>query len=87
MSPNGREGSHKDGGTEVWVLDTATKSRIARIPLRGVATAISLTREAAPRLIVARGDGEVDVHDAATGTFVRSLGNAGGSNPILITAP
>jgi len=87
MSPNGREGSHKDGGTEVWVVDFPTKSRVARIPLRGVATAISLTKEAAPRLIVARGDGEVDVHDAKTGAFVRSLGSAGGANPILITAP
>jgi methylamine dehydrogenase heavy chain len=87
MSPNGREGSHKDGGTEVWVVDTATKARVARIPLRGVATAISLTKEASPRLIVARGDGEIDVHDAASGALVRSLGAAGGANPILITAP
>ncbi|MGV3512421.1 MAG: amine dehydrogenase large subunit [Novosphingobium sp.] len=87
MSPNGREGSHKDGGTEVWVVDTATKARVSRIPLRSVATAISLTKEAAPRLIVARGDGVVDVHDPVSGAFVRSLGTAGGANPILITAP
>lgn len=87
MSPNGREGSHKDGGTEVWVADPAKKVRIARIALRGVATAIGLTKEAKPQLIVARADGEIDVHDAATGTFVRSLGKAGGDNPILITAP
>lgn len=87
MSPNGREGSHKDGGTEVWVLDTVAKARISRIPLRAVATAISLTKEAVPHLVVARGDGEVDIHDAASGAFIRSLGNAGGSNPILITAP
>ncbi|MCH7630023.1 amine dehydrogenase large subunit [Novosphingobium sp.] len=85
MSPNGREGSHKDGGSEVWVLDTAKKARVARIALRGVAAAISVTREAVPHLIVARGDGEIDVHDAATGAFVRGLGRAGGANPILIT--
>lgn len=87
MSPNGREGSHKDGGTEVWVVDTATRARVSRIALRGVGTAIALTKDAAPQLIVARGDGVVDVHDAATGAFVRTLGTAGGANPILITAP
>jgi methylamine dehydrogenase heavy chain len=87
MSPNGREGSHKDGGTEVWVVDTASKARVARIPLRAVASAIALTRESKPQLVVARGDGVIDIHDAATGSFVRSLGTAGGANPILITAP
>lgn len=87
MSPNGREGSHKDGGTEVWVADPVTKTRTARIALRGLATAIGLTKEAKPQLIVARADGEIDVHDAATGTFVRSLGKAGGDNPLVITAP
>lgn len=87
MSPAGREGSHKDGGTEVWVVDPVAKARTARIALRGVATAISLTKEAQPRLIVARGDGEVDVHDPVSGAFLRSLGAAGGANPILITAP
>ncbi|MBB4613548.1 amine dehydrogenase large subunit [Novosphingobium taihuense] len=87
MSPAGREGSHKDGGTEVWVVDPVAKARTARISLRSVATAISLTKEAQPRLIVARGDGEVDVHDPVSGAFLRSLGAAGGSNPILITAP
>lgn len=85
MSPNGREGSHKDGGTEVWVVDPVKKARIARIPLRSIAAAIAVTREATPHLVVARGDGEIDVHDAVTGAFVHSLGLAGGSNPILIT--
>jgi len=87
MSPAGREGSHKDGGTEVWVVDPVAKSRVARIVLRGVGTAISLTKEARPNLIVARGDGEVEVYDPVSGAFVRSLGTAGGANPILITAP
>lgn len=87
MSPNGREGSHKDGGSEVWVVDPATKVRVARIPLRATATAIGVTREPTPHLIVARGDGVIDVHDAGSGAFVRTLGTAGGANPILITVP
>lgn len=87
MSANGREGSHKDGGSEVWVVDPVKKARIARIPLKSVAVAIGLTKEATPRLIAARADGVVDVHDAASGAFVHSLGSAGGANPIVITVP
>lgn len=87
MSPNGREGSHKDGGTEVWVVDPATKTRVSRIALRATATAIGVTKEAAPRLIAARTDGVIDVHDVASGTFLRTLGTAGGESPILITVP
>ncbi|MFN3468984.1 MAG: amine dehydrogenase large subunit [Novosphingobium sp.] len=87
MSPNGREGSHKDGGSEVWVADPVKKTRLARIALRAQAVAIGVTREARPQLIVARADGEIDVHDAASGAFVRALGTAGGANPILVTVP
>lgn len=87
MSPNGREGSHKDGGTEVWVVDPSSKARVARIALRANATAIGVTKEATPRLIAARTDGVIDVHDALSGAFLRTLGNAGGESPILITVP
>lgn len=85
MSPNGREGSHKDGGTEVWVIDPAKKARVARFPLRSVGMAVGVTPEDTPHLIVARADGVIDVHDAATGVFVRSLGATVAANPILIT--
>jgi len=87
MSRFGKEGSHKDGGTEVWVLDPASKSRVARIALRGQSTAIAVTREAQPRLVAAQVTGQIDVYDAATGAFQHTLGNAAGSNPIMITVP
>lgn len=85
MSPNGIEGSHKDGGTEVWVLDPVKKTRLSRIALKGQGLAIAVTREDAPRLIVARADSVVDVHDAATGAFVRTLGASVGANPFVVT--
>jgi methylamine dehydrogenase heavy chain len=75
MSPDGTEGSHKGGGTEVWVVDPATKTRVARIPVQGVAVSIDVTREDAPHLVVARADSTVDIYDANTGEFVRTLGN------------
>ncbi len=86
MNPSGKEGSHKDGGTEVWVLDTVKKMRIARIVLKGVGASIEVTRETTPHLIVARGDSVIDVYDAATGAFVRTLGKAAAFNPLTLTA-
>lgn len=85
MNPSGREGSHKDGGTEVWVLDPATGERLSRHALQGTAISIEVTREASPRLIVARADSAVDVHDAKTGALIHSLGNTVAFNPLTLS--
>lgn len=74
MSPDGTEGSHKNGGTEIWVVDPSTKARVARIPIKGVGIAIEVTREDTPHLVVARADSILDVYDAKSGAFVRTLG-------------
>ena len=85
MSPAGREGSHKDGGSEVWVFDPAKKTRIARIALKGQSVAVAVTREATPHLVLSRADGVIDIYDADSGAFVRSLGATVAYNPIVIT--
>ena len=87
MSPYGKEGSHKDGGTEVWVVDPAKKARTMRIPLKGQTLAIAVTKESTPHLVAAQASGEIDIYDAATGAFVRSLGATVAANPILIQVP
>jgi methylamine dehydrogenase heavy chain len=86
MSPNGREGSHKDGGTEVWVVDPVADKRLRRIDLGGLASSITVTREASPSLIVARPDGQIDVFSAADGTLLRKLGATAAFNPTVLTA-
>lgn len=85
MNPSGKEGSHKDGGTEVWVIDPATQTRTARFPLNGVGVSIEVTREASPKLIVARADLAIDVHDAGTGAFIHSLGTTTAFNPLTLS--
>ena len=85
MNPAGKEGSHKDGGSEVWVVDPASGKRVSRIALQGHSASITVTREAAPRLVVSRTDSAIDVYDATTGTFVHTLGSAAGSSPIVLT--
>lgn len=86
MTPHGVEGTHKDGGTEIWVYDPAKKRRVARFPLQGTTMSIELTHEATPHIVAARADGGVDIYDAATGAFVRTLGGAVATMPITITA-
>ena len=85
MNPHGVEGSHKDGGTEVWVIDPAKKARIARFALKAQSLAVAITREDTPHMVLARADGVIDVYDAATGAFVHTLGATVAFNPILIT--
>lgn len=85
MSPNGKEGSHKDGGIEVWVVEPASGKRVNRIALQGQSVSIAVTREASPHLVVSRADAAIDVYDAATGAFAHSLGTSVAFNPILLT--
>lgn len=85
MSPAGREGSHKDGGSEVWVFDPATRARLARFALQAPSIAIAVTREDTPHLVAARADGVVDIYAAATGAFTHSLGATVAYNPVVIT--
>jgi len=84
MNPAGKEGSHKDGGTEVWVVDPATRKRVQRIDLGGVAVSIAITREETPHLVVARPSAAIDVFDAATGKSMHSLGATVAFNPLII---
>lgn len=86
MNPQGKEGSHKDGGTEVWVFEPAKKARIARFPLKGLSLAVDVTREDTPHIVVARADGAIDVYNAADGSFVHTLGRTVAFNPMVITA-
>jgi len=87
MSPNGKEGSHKDGGSEVWVVDPVKKTRTLRIALKGQSVALAVTKEPVPHLVVAQASGAIDIYDAATGVFVRTLGATVAANPILIQVP
>jgi methylamine dehydrogenase heavy chain len=72
MQPDAHEGTHKDPGTEVWVFNAATKSRIKRLRLVRPGSSIALTHTAEPLLLVQAG-ARIDVYDAADGALVRSM--------------
>lgn len=85
MQSNGREGSHKEGGTEVWVFDAAKKTRVQRITLANPGLSIEATRGPAPLLAVSSLAGTIDVY-GADGKLVRSLAGRLADSPMVLHA-
>ncbi len=79
MTPNGYDGSHKDPAPEVWVFDTKTRKRLARLTLKVPALSIDVTLDAKPRLLVVNAEGALDVYDAVSGEYQRSIYDLGAS--------
>lgn len=90
--------THKQGGTEVWVLDTNVKKLLKRIPLQPIPTSglagdrppyygtIGISQDAKKPLIYLltdEGSGDV-VMDAGTGEILRKIDFAGGDS-VLVT--
>lgn len=73
MNPAGKEGSHKDGGTEVWVVDPKARARVARIALKRPAVSVEVTAQPQPLLVAAIPGGDLDVYDAASGALRRTI--------------
>lgn len=85
MQPDGSEGSHKQGGTEVWVYDVAARQRTQRIELQDRSVSIEVTQGKNPRLVAARGP-VIDIYDARTGQLQRSLGAQIAHDPMVLHA-
>src|SRR3984957_17789812 len=71
MQPNAHEGTHKDPATEVWVYNTATKTRIKRLRLVRAGSSIALTHGTEQLMLVQAGGGP-GVYEPG-GSLVRSL--------------
>ena len=85
MHPEGREGSHKDPGVEVWVYDPVKRTRLARLPLQIPGLSIALTRDKEqPLLIVTTVEMKLDVYDAGSGELLRTLDGFGQLTPIIV---
>jgi len=82
--------THKQGGTEIWVLDTATRKLVSRFPLRAAPTSgrgndavpfytdIAVSQDDKPLLYLVNPDGGDVVLDAASGAEIRKIDAAGG---------
>ena len=73
MNPNGTDGSHKDGGGEVWVFDAAEKQRIMRIRLPNWGISVGVSNAEQPLLVVTNGELQLETYSTATGEMDKTL--------------
>lgn len=83
MHPKGRNGSHKDGGDEIWVYDAKQKKRIKRISLKTRGISVSATRGDNPLLVVTNAAMQIDVYEAKSGNYLRTM-SFGQETPFLV---
>ena len=78
--------THKDPGKEVWVYDLARHTRIQRIAMKNESGAIQVTHDAQPLLFSAFIESStLDVYDATSGQYLRSVEHVGTTPTILVT--
>jgi len=86
----GGEGTHKDGGSEIWVFDAASHKRLARWPVAplklALVTGVQVSQDAQPLLYATLADGRVAVLDALGGKLLRVVHNMG-QTPWQMIAP
>ena len=86
MHPDGNNGSHKGGGSEVWVFDVQSRQRLARIVLKQWGVSIEVTQGDEPYLAVVNGDMDLDVYAADTGEWLRFIGGRAFETPFILHA-
>jgi methylamine dehydrogenase heavy chain len=86
MQANGKEGSHKDGGSEVWVFQPEQGALQRRIKLETAAISIAVTRSTPSYLVVTNANMLLDVYDAPTGKLLRSISVGDGATPMVVHA-
>jgi len=85
MHGHGAEGTHKDGGDQVWVFDAASGNRQQIIKLASWGIALSLSAGKPARLVVTGAEPTVDIYDAAGGHHVKTLAISA-ATPLLVHA-
>ncbi|MBT8446315.1 MAG: amine dehydrogenase, partial [Gammaproteobacteria bacterium] len=86
MHPEGAEGTHKDGGSEVWIYDVKARKRIMRMPLKTWAVTIEVTQGGNPLLLTTNVDMQIDVYNISNGDHLRTLSNFGADTPFMMHA-
>ena len=86
MHPDGENGSHKGGGSEVWVFDVENKQRVGRIILKHWGVSMEVTQGAAPYLAVVNADMNLDVYAADSGEWLRFIGGRAFETPFILHA-
>ena len=86
MHKDGFDGSHKQGGGEVWEFDAATGKRLQRRKLKTWGLSIQVTQHDDPYLVVVNAEMNLDVYRAASGEWLRSIGGRAFETPFILHA-
>jgi methylamine dehydrogenase heavy chain len=86
MLKGAKEGDHKSGGEQVWVLDPEKQEIVRKIALKTGAISIEVTRAKKPQLAVTNFNMEIDVYDLESDELVRTIGNFLSANPFVLHA-
>jgi methylamine dehydrogenase heavy chain len=84
----GGEGSHKAGGSEIWVFDLKSHQRTARWPVdtkeSGEVVAVQVSQDAAPVLFAATEKADLLILDAHTGRLKHDEKRLGQTPQLLL---
>ena len=80
----GKEYTHHESGSEIWVFDLAAQRRIARIELEVPASDIMVTQEAEPLLLVVDDESGLHVYNAITMKRERTMEDSGPRAALLV---
>lgn len=84
MHPEGHNGTHKDGGPEVWVYDVTERKRVQRIKLENWGVSLAVTRGTNPVMVVTNANMQLDVYDANSGSFQQTLSDIVMETPFVV---
>ncbi len=74
MHPDGAEGTHDNGGSEVWIYDLAAGKRIQRLQMKNWTLALGTTGSGDQRYLFARNiEPVIDLYHMPSGEHVKSL--------------
>lgn len=73
MQPNGKEGSHLEGGSQVWVFDVATHAKLAVVKLRASSQCIAVGGGDSRKLYATTESASLDTYDVSTGALVSTI--------------
>ncbi|MDO5090789.1 MAG: amine dehydrogenase large subunit [Cardiobacteriaceae bacterium] len=84
MHENGGEGTHKNGGNELWVYDLQKRERVAQMALKNHGISVTVTHGDAPYVVITTADLQLDVYHNRE--FVRRLEPFGQETPFVVHA-
>lgn len=86
----GADGSHKEGGSEIWMFDLKSHRRLARWPFdtaqSGRIVAVQVSQDAAPLVFAATDRGDLAIFDVQTGRL-KHVAKQVGQTPSLLLNP